>query len=187
MFDHFGLLAPYYDKFFHIKDTGSLINLLKLPVKGILLDVGGGTGRVSFALKGMAEKLIVADISIKMLSQANGKSGLTTVCTYAEKLPFKDAYFDRVLMVDALHHVNNHTDTVRELWRVLKPGGILVIEEPDIRTFSVKLVAFFEKVTLMRSHFISPPEIAELFPKSSTPEIYSEGFNTWVTVTKEIG
>lgn len=184
MFDHFGLLAPYYDKFFQVGDPEALINRLKLPVVGSLLDVGGGTGRVSYALKNFAENLIVADLSIDMLSQANEKTGLTSVCTYAEKLPFKDDFFERVLMVDALHHVHNHTETIKELWRVLKPGGTLVIKEPDIRTFSVKLVAIFEKVALMRSHFVSPPEIAELFPTGSNPEISSEGFNAWIIVNK---
>jgi len=44
-----------------------------------------------------------------------------------------DHSFDRVLMVDALHHVVNQAETICELYRVLKPGGRLVIEEPDLR------------------------------------------------------
>ena len=46
---------------------------------------------------------------------------------------------------------------------VLKPGGSIVIEEPDIRKFTVKLIALAEKITLMRSHFLSPDKIAGLF------------------------
>ena len=59
-------------------------------------------------------------------------------------------------MVDALHHVINHGQTAREMYRVLKPGGRIVIEEPDIRSFYVKLIAVAEKLLLMRSHFLSP-------------------------------
>jgi demethylmenaquinone methyltransferase/2-methoxy-6-polyprenyl-1,4-benzoquinol methylase len=49
--------------------------------------------------------------------------------------------------------------------RVLEPEGRSVIEEPDIRTFGVKLVALAEKILLMRSHFLSPIQIASLFPR----------------------
>lgn len=41
-------------------------------------------------------------------------------------------------MVDALHHVINHAASAHEMFRVLKPG-LLIIEEPDIRTFGVKV------------------------------------------------
>ncbi len=57
-------------------------------------------------------------------------------------------------MVNALHHVCNQQETVNELWRTLQPGGRIVIEEPDVRTFAVKLFALGEKLALMRSHFL---------------------------------
>lgn len=46
--------------------------------------------------------------------------------------------------------------------RVLKPGGRLVIEEPDINRFPVKLIALGEKLALMGSHFYSPQQISYL-------------------------
>ncbi len=76
-------------------------------------------------------------------------------------------------------------DTAGELWRVLKPGGRLVIEEPDIRTLIVKAIAIAEKLTLMRSHFLSPPGIAKLFPFPDARAIIErEGYNAWVVVEK---
>ena len=88
-------------------------------------------------------------------------------------------------MVDALHHVIDQAATARELWRVLKPGGRLVIEEPDIRTFSVKVVALVEKMALMRSHFLSPSQIASLFHfPDASPRLEQEGNNAWVIIDK---
>jgi demethylmenaquinone methyltransferase/2-methoxy-6-polyprenyl-1,4-benzoquinol methylase len=98
-----------------------------------------------------------------MLQEANKKEGLNPVCSHTELLPFPAGYFDRVIMVDALHHVCDQKETARELWRVLKPGGLIIIEEPDIRNLSVKLVALGEKVAFMRSHFLAPAEIVALF------------------------
>ena len=128
----------------------------------------------------------VADISLKMLRQARVKNGTGLVCSHTEVLPFPSESFERVIMIDALHHVCDQAETTRELWRVLKPGGRLVIEEPDVREFSVKLVAIAEKLALMRSHFIKPPQIAALFPyPEAQVEIQREGFNAWIIVRKD--
>jgi demethylmenaquinone methyltransferase/2-methoxy-6-polyprenyl-1,4-benzoquinol methylase len=183
--DHFGIIAPYYDRIIHLRTASKLVELADLPVKGGVLDAGGGTGRVTAALAGLADSLVVADLSHAMLRQAREKEHLQTVCTHTEKLPFNDASFERVIMVDALHHVCNHCQTATELWRVLKEGGRLVIEEPDIRTVSVKLVALAEKLALMRSHFISPPEIVSLFPyPGARHKIVRDGFTAWVVIDK---
>jgi demethylmenaquinone methyltransferase/2-methoxy-6-polyprenyl-1,4-benzoquinol methylase len=88
-----------------------------------------------------------------------------------------------VIIVDAFHHVAEHGRTAAELWRVLKPGGRLVIEEPDIRTFGVVLIALAEKFLLMRSHFLSPERIAEFFPGARV-DIHKEKGTAWVIVIK---
>ena len=84
-----------------------------------------------------------------MLREAKRKEGLQPICTDSEKLPFLENSFERIMMVDALHHVNHQQQTADELWRVLKPGGRIVIEEPDIRIFGVKLLALAEKIAMM--------------------------------------
>ena len=187
--DHFGLIAPFYDRVFHHGDRAWLFDLLNLPAKGCLLDAGGGTGRIAQLLRDQVDRVVVVDLSIEMLQQANVKDGLQTACSHTERLPFDDAVFDRILMVDALHHVCDQPQTALELWRVLEPGGYLVIEEPDLRTFGVKLVAVAEKLALMRSHFLTPPDIASLFdfPQADIHvETEPDGFNAWVIVHKSI-
>jgi len=104
--------------------------------------------------------------------------GLSTVCTRAESLPFPSGSFDRVIMVDALHHVIDQHQTAHELFRVLVPGGRILIVEPDIHQFMVRVIAIGEKVLLMRSHFLSGDKIADLFTdlKAKT-SVYYEGLN----------
>ena len=159
-FDHFAVLAPLFARLSY-SQTEVLREAASLPVQGRLLEVGGGTGRAAAAIHGLVDEVIVSDISLGMLQKASHPA-LLPVCNGSETLPFADDSFERVIMVDALHHVIDRDRSVREMYRVLKPGGVLVIEEPDIRTFGIKLVAIAEKVLLMRSHFLTPDQIVEM-------------------------
>jgi demethylmenaquinone methyltransferase/2-methoxy-6-polyprenyl-1,4-benzoquinol methylase len=185
MFDHFGFLAPVYEKFITPKQPETIMRLLDLPINGTLLDVGGGTGRVSGFLSNQVGQIVLADLSEKMLFQSQGKDGLQPVCSHAEKLPFPNETFERIIMVDALHHVCDQDETGEELWRVLKPKGKIIIEEPDIHHWGVKLVALAEKIALMRSHFLAPQEILALFQEYTEKiQIHKEGYNAWVVIEK---
>lgn len=181
--DDFGWIAPIYHRAGTYSSLDTLMDLAGLPVEGRLLDAGGGTGRVAEALRGQARQIVVADLSLGMLHFAVSKPGLQAAAAQSERLPFPDATFERVIMIDALHHVVGQAETARELLRVLKPGGRIVIEEPDIRTFGVKLVALGEKLLLMRSHFFAPDQIAGLFDSAST-RVTAKDSSAWIVVQK---
>jgi demethylmenaquinone methyltransferase/2-methoxy-6-polyprenyl-1,4-benzoquinol methylase len=185
LFDHFGTIAPIYDRFFRAHNPARLAELVNLPAPGFLLDVGGGTGRVAQSLKPWHQSIIVADLSFRMLQNAGRKDGLYTVCAPAERLPFADESFERIIMVDALHHVCSQAKAVQEMWRLLRPGGRIVIEEPDIRCMAVVILALVEKILLMRSRFLSPPKIVALFPPTRLKQqIVVEGYTAWIIIEK---
>ena len=161
-FDHFNLIAGFYDRAAQFTITEPLKGLLSLSTNHVLLDVGGGTGRVAAAFRNMVREVVVVDVSRGMLCRAAEK-GLEAVHAPAECLPFPSGTFDRIIMLDALHHVQSQGQTAGELWRVLASGGRLIIVEPDFNKFSVKLIAFMEKILLMRSHFLAGEKIAAFF------------------------
>ena len=185
-FDHFHFLAPFYERFIPPRNPEKIIALANLTGKETVLDAGGGTGRVSQFLVGIAGQIVVADQSYGMLQQAQRKEKLWLVCSETEDLPLANNSFDRIIMVDALHHVENQGKTTLELWRVLKPGGLMVIEEPNIRSLDVKLIALVERLFLMRSHFLSPIQITSMFhiPHAQVT-IEVDGSTSWIIVKKD--
>ena len=110
----------------------------------------------------------------------------------SEELPFADAAFDRIIMIDAFHHLRDQEQAAREMVRVLAPGGRLVIQEPDIAHWGVKLVALGEKVLLMRSRFYAPEAIGAILSRDSgvaTIRIEpvsraATGVTAWIVVDK---
>ena len=182
-FDHFDFIAPFYERVIPLTEVEGLLEVVRLPVDGTLLDAGGGTGRVAAALCPHVREIVLVDVSAGMLAQARAKK-LTALNSYSEYLPFASDAFERVLMVDALHHVINQRQTIAELYRVLKPGGRLVIEEPDLRTFAVKLIAMAEKLALMRSHFLAPEQVVALFPVGAQVTFQAKENTAWIIAEK---
>ena len=187
MFDHFDFIAPLYDRIVRLSVSSRLCELLKLPTDGILLDAGGGTGRVSSRLRSVVEKLIICDFSLPMLKQAQAKHGLYSVQTRAEQLPFDDGTFDRVIVVDALHHFFDQQAAIRDIIRVLKPEGRLVIEEPDRNRWIVKILVVAEKMAFMRSRIHTMTEILDMVTAEGMTACieHGNGFASWVVADKK--
>lgn len=186
-FDHFGLLAPLYERFIRPPDARWLRELCAFEPDHRLLDVGGGTGRVSQHFRGDVASICILDVSVGMLREALAKGGFCAGSGAVEHLPFHDGAFERIIAIDSFHHFRDHHRAVGELLRVLAPGGRLVIEEPDVRQFAVKLVALGETLTLMRSHFYPPNDLRRFFDVPGVQlALHESGPNFWLVVDKNM-
>src|SRR5712691_6360873 len=55
------------------------------------------------------------------------------------RLPYNDASFDVVLLVEVIEHLENHRSALGELARILKPGGVLILTTPNIMRLNSRL------------------------------------------------
>lgn len=111
-----------------------------------LLEVGCGEGGNLFFLGESEAALFGIDLFPNKLNFARSQlSRCGFACSRADQLPFPGECFDIVLCRDVLHHLAEQEATLKEISRVCRPGGKIVIIEPNGRNFIVRLQIFLVK------------------------------------------
>lgn len=94
-----------------------------------VLDLGCGAGHVSYQVAPLAGAVVACDLAPEMLAlvaataRERGLDNIAVAQGAAERLPFPDAHFDLVFSRYSAHHWNDVGLALREVRRVLKPGG----------------------------------------------------------------
>src|SRR3972149_5236107 len=96
------------------------------------LEVGCGLGYFSEKAASLGAIVTGIDIGGKLVEKSKQRipSGKFLVAS-ASKLPFKDESFDIVLCTEVIEHVDDQSQAIEEMFRVIKEGGILVITSPN--------------------------------------------------------
>ena len=105
---------------------------LEVSAEDGILEVGCHTGYfMRRYLLGKARKVRGVDIDEEAIAYAKARDGEHYyACCNSNALPFADGEFDKVLCAEALEHVDDEAGTIREITRVLKPNGLLVVTTP---------------------------------------------------------
>ncbi len=101
------------------------------PRCGRLLDIGCDYGELTAPFAKLADKVYAVDPNKKVVAEAKKRHpSIRFSVAPAEKLPFKDSFFDVVVMMDVFEHVADEKKTLDEALRVIKPGGRLIFSVP---------------------------------------------------------
>lgn len=171
MASFFDVLAPLYAKARpRTERTLRLItNAAPFATSDVVVDLGGGAGNIAALLAPTVASITVVDQSPKMIEECR-KKHVACVVGAGEDIPMADASVDKVLVVDALHHIPAQTQAIKEMYRVLKPGGVAVLVEYDPTTLGGGAISFMEWVLNLGSTFHTPHALADMFA--------AEGFTT---------
>lgn len=140
-----------------------------------VLDLGAGTGTSSLPFVAAGAQVVPCDFSVGMLREGKKRHpSLPLTAGDATKLPFADGAFDAVTISFALRNVHDTDAALREMLRVTKPGGRVVICEFSSPTFKPFRTVYTEY--LMRA---LPPVATAV---SSNPDAYvylAESIRAW--------
>ncbi|MBN9238980.1 MAG: bifunctional demethylmenaquinone methyltransferase/2-methoxy-6-polyprenyl-1,4-benzoquinol methylase UbiE [Leifsonia sp.] len=179
MFDD---VAKHYDRTNTVLSAGNAVLWRMAMVRAVapqqgerILDVAAGTGTSSAALARSGAEVIALDFSAGMVAEGRRKhKKIEFIEGDAERLPFPDNQFDAVTISFGLRNVNDPKQALAEMFRVLKPGGRLVVCE-----FSKPPIAIFRAGYWAYLQYVMPTVVDRV---SSNPAAYSylaESIKAW--------
>ncbi len=111
-----------YNDIFNREFIKNYFSAAEFPANSVILDLGCGSLPFKPYYKNRFSKLIAAD--------AEKRTDEEIVLVDAQKLPFSDSSFDCVLLTEVLEHIPSPVNCIKEVSRVLKPGGKLLLTVP---------------------------------------------------------
>jgi demethylmenaquinone methyltransferase/2-methoxy-6-polyprenyl-1,4-benzoquinol methylase len=142
----FGSIAPRYDLANHLLSCGCDFYWRKRAAEIVLswspkkiVDLATGTGDLALALqKKMPDTEIVAsDFLPEMIELAKAKGVRHAIVADTMNLPFDSGSFDCVTIAFGLRNMENWSSALREMWRVLRPNGNLLVLEFSLPRLSI--------------------------------------------------
>ncbi len=160
-----------------------------------VLDLGCGAGHASFVAARRVAQVTAYDLSAQMLevvSTAAKEKGLNNITTrqgYAEALPFAAESFDVVISRYSAHHWHDVGQALRDVKRVLKPGGIFIIMDVmapghPVRDIWLQTVEALRDTSHVRNYasgeWLSLIDDAGLITRSLVTDRLSLEFSSWI-------
>lgn len=116
-----------------VQESKPRIDLLERYAKrGMLLDVGCGLGFFLAAARSTGWSVVGIDLSSYAVKWARERLNLPVICGTLESAPIEPESMDAITFWHSLEHIADPTSAVRTAYRLLKPGGILLVQVPNV-------------------------------------------------------
>lgn len=157
-----------------------------VPKCNRLLDVGCGTGIISYFIKSKVKEIYGIDSYKEDLDRAKKRGLITKIVDFnTEKFPFREGSFNTVTCLDVIEHVLDPRVLLKEIYRVLKKDGVLIISTPNIRftnhIYDLVIKGVFPKTSLDQSlydgghvHFFTYKDMLKLLVDAGFKNIQEE-------------
>lgn len=131
--------------------------------RGRVLDLGCAFGFATLRLARKGYETVGVDNSARYIWWARRRHPKGEyLLASADALPLADASFDAVLLLDVLEHVPDEAGVIREIQRVLKPGGTLILSVPHRGLLGrLDSLNIYAKLVSQTRHGLLPQEIAQ--------------------------
>jgi 2-polyprenyl-3-methyl-5-hydroxy-6-metoxy-1,4-benzoquinol methylase len=104
-----------------------------------LLDVGCGSGTLLSLLKDQGFRVRGVDFSAEASTIAKHENGVDVEVGSLEEVDFPDRSFDVVTLFHVMEHVTNPRQVLREVSRILRPEGVVILQVPNIESWQFKI------------------------------------------------
>ncbi len=119
---------------FHHRNNAIIAAVKKFPPDGFILDVGGANGYVTLGLRKNGFNAILLEPSIAGLRNARKRGLDPIICSTVADAGFKNNTIPAIGLFDVLEHIEDETDFLKELKRILFPNGRLYLTVPAYQT-----------------------------------------------------
>ena len=134
---------------------------------GKILDIGCAMGFFLEVAKEKGWEIFGVEQSEYAAKLAKKELGNRIYCGTLEKAGFDDSSFDVVTVIDLLEHVKDLLHFLQEIYRIMKPNGILTISTPNINSLTARLMGpHWFHFKLEHLYYFSPKTMSKLLSKS---------------------
>ncbi|MGI0080376.1 MAG: class I SAM-dependent methyltransferase [Nitrososphaerales archaeon] len=143
-------------------DIRIFLELLSPAKNDVILDVGAGTGWIADRVASICDETYALEPNESRLAFITAKHPqVKAFSATSQTVPFSEGYFDKLYIIFAFHHFPDQEDSLEEFRRILKPGGLLLIQE-YFNTRTGLGSSIERKIMKSKVRFLDPPELKNI-------------------------
>jgi len=150
------------------------------------LDIGSDNGIISYLLRKRGGRWKSADLDQQTVSSIRELVESEVFQIDGTSTPFQDEEFDKVVLVDFLEHIPQDRAFIKELFRITKPGGVLILNVPNVKNSLLRKLRLAVGQTDERHGHLRPGYTIESIRSLLGDSFAVRGFRTYSKFFSEL-